>query len=340
MLKAHKNLALFAVVTLWSCALSTGKQGTLGFSFYASDTIFSSSLEQSIATGEEVELLVFAPKDASGKENFLVVNNERKLKSGKSEPVTIKKASTSNPSVLEVVAIKDTHVRLRGIRAGVSELSVASERGSDVVQIRVADLGHIEIDHWAWKTDKAVGPSQTVLLRGGVVHFTLRRVSDQGVPLVGYQVSDAVSVSPSNAATRSEGREETGHVRFRIGEAPRVTITPKTGTSLTLDAVDAQAITTMRMQLVPTQSASLNVGVGALFHVVAKTADKRRVLALGDVVVMISRTPEVCAVSDLSALAGDGLFALKTKNPGECRVVATLARHTAELSVQVLSPER
>jgi hypothetical protein len=126
------------------------------------------------------------------------------------------------------------------------------------------------------------------------------------------------------------------HIELTGGE--RVSFTPARGTALTLDVVSPDQVT--KLDLEADEDLFVAIKGFLLVHVLARVRDGRYALALGGLVTVQSRTPQVCEVHDAFATVGDGYFFVTPLKRGECTIAARLGSHRAETKVEIPGLEK
>jgi len=338
-------LCALGLLLVGACTVTTGARGTLGFGYDAFDGLAATRLESALVAGEEVDVVVYASGNPGEPSSFVTVMGKRELAANRVQRASVVRATSSDPRVLSVVRIDGSTIRLRGNAAGTAALVVDSAAGRDRVSIRVAEVGHVEIDHWAWRDRQRTGPGQTVLLRGGLAHFTLARKTDTGRPLTGYGASRAVAIEPAGAAAVENHPEDTSHFRVRPNSIGRLALTPSRGTGLALQIVNPDAVT--QLELAPIDLSSghaqadppvgVHVGSVAVYLLAAHIADGRRALGLDGTAELKVQDVTICQVDRLTRWLGDGVIAVRGLAPGPCRLTARLGAATTEQTVDITS---
>jgi hypothetical protein len=316
------------------CGPTLGRHGRLGFAYHAGDELLWSSMERPLARGARAIAVVHASRRPGARPT--VVWGRRTLASPK--PVRVDSATASNPDVLQVLGTNDDRVELRGLSAGRSDLTVHTARGSDTITVTVATTHHLELDHAAWAR-AGIGPGQSVLLAGGVVHFAARRVDARGRALAGLDPAREVDVAPASRARTTRREGDGSHLRLALGQPGRLTLTPRAGTGYRLEVVPLERVSALSIEFIRarnvTGAAGLRRGDAIWLRVDARTRDGQWALGLDKLLQLRSATPSRCELRSLSRWLGDGLFALRGLAPGECRLQARLGAASATASVTV-----
>lgn len=312
-----RRLILATIVLAAACVLPVaGTRQKLGFSVTDSGHALSSIVE-----GEDIAITVYAPQNPTANNNHLVQQRGKLRLRG--EPTDVARASSWSPEVVEVLGVDGSQVRLRGLKAGIAELEVATATWSDQITLRVEPVLGAEFLH----DNKQLRPRDFVLVAGGLMSFDVRRWGESG-PVMGYGLLAFVNVEPSTAGKLARDPAAVQELKLKIGAPGSLTLRPLVGEPLTLEVVQLPQDLVFELQLVPEAKPE-----GGFFVLsTAEVADGPTLLGWESLMTLSSTTPEVCTVERRVGPAA----LVRTLQSGSCKVAATLGPRTSQVSVEVL----
>ena len=362
LLVRHPLLQASAFLALVSaCTVSAGKHGRLGFAYASDDGLVSASMTLGLAQGQDVDVVVFAARDPAGQPVVSALDKSRLERSSLVE-VPVLQVESAAPAVVEVMHVSGSHVRIFGRTRGTAALTVHTARGTDTIPIRVVPVSHVEIRHFAWLMDREFDPARTVLVRGGIAHFSIRQVAADGRSLTGYGASDVISLAPAGIATVVNASNDSQHLRIMLAdsrpragagvdggvdraggnrEASRLAVIPQGGTGLSFELIEPDEIVRVRIEspLAPSP-ARLSVGADRLLESLVFSRDGRRVLGLDGVLTVLADTRATCEIHSVSSILSDGYHVVRGKSPGPCAITAVVGNQTASYSIEIVgAPE-
>jgi hypothetical protein len=327
------------VIEASGCA-TVGKQKNLGFIYRAEDAIFgTASVGLAIARGAKAELIVSAVPRRHG---------ERKEPPPQYVPVstaasvTLASARSSDPRVVAVAGVDRDRVSLEGRRAGEAEVTVHTASIADKIDLFVAEIHRVELDHLAGRQLlKGRFPAGAAFVKGGTARLTMTRFDEKGRHLVGHGLKPFVVVEPAGSASVSAGDGDHGHVEVRLHAAGRVRLLPKRGASLELRVVDQSEVQSLELVAWDLSKGrrpwpgSLEVQDKQLIYLRAALPDGTPVLGTDGVAAFISLTPHICRLRPASRWLGDGFFGVEALAPGECQLQVKLGARTCARGLTV-----
>ena len=314
--------------------MTTGTRGNLGFAVQSDSALAPVKLEQALTVGDRLDLLVYSPTRPGDPQSYMTVMGRRELRANKVKRIPVVRVTSSAPEVLAVTRTDDGGIRLQGVAAGTTTVEVETATGKDRLKVAVADIGYAAISHSAWKND--LSPADTVLLCGGLAHFTVTRKGPSGQLLTGYGAARAVEIVPADAARVENLPRDTSRLRIRPRQPGRLALNARGGTGLSLEVVEPERVTKLSVAA-EEGTQELRVNDLVFLQIAAFLPDGRRALGLDGLVSFAVRTPEVCKIEDewMSWLGVD-ILSLQGVTAGQCEVEARLADQTATLSIRVV----
>jgi hypothetical protein len=337
---ASSRAIALAAGCMVACTVAAGRSGDLGFSYQGSD-LAPEVLRAPLATGAIVDLVVHSPRDAHARPSVVEAGAPR-FRTGEVEPVPVERAVSADPGVVEVVSVNGAHVRLRGVSVGRARITVLSRRGSDEIDIAVADPARVEIQHPAW-AEPDVDPAGTALVSGGTAVLWLDRVAADGTRLAGYVADVEVAVVPEGAGRLSREPDALRHVRLHAGPPGKLSLEGLPVGAVSVDVVAPDEVAAIELAAVAPEPRR-RAGAGWLVRTTATLQDGRRAIGLGGVLAVTSRTPSVCETVDLAkesggrwfeALVGDGYVGVDALAPGRCELEAAIGSAIGRLALEV-----
>lgn len=345
-------------LALGTGCVTLGKAGVLGFDYEARDRFLGRDGPggAAVAVGGRVDLNVYSrrppPAGEGGGADGLGGVTRSGARSG-FDPVEVLRAWSAIPEVARLDAPAGRSVRVHGVSAGQTDVSIESALGGDSVVVSVAEVASATLDHWlADVVAEGAFAAETAFVRGGAGRFFLSMRDASGRTVVGAGVVPPITVAPAGAARVAAIADgDLRHAEIRFDLAGPVELGMRRRDPLRVRVIEAASVTALEIVAVDLPAgvaplpASVRAGRGIGAAVRGSLADGRRALLLGDVARVASATPDVCATpADLTERArlvlGDGVTAVDAAAPGACVLVATLGSLRAEATLPVEPAER
>lgn len=297
------TFALAALATpLVGCNVSTeGENNLVRFTYDDPVVTFGASLDTAIAAGTRATLDVQSLDATAG--------------------IRIRGAKVDPPEIAEVVDSGLTNLVLEGLTPGEAQLTIETDRGTDLGTIRVAEAATVGV--------KSVLDTEKVLL-GGTEVLTIERRDSVGQVLVGVAPAQ-LDVAPSAAAEQVPSDVdhefrlrylEAGGQNFQVGDSmlPREVVT-----------ADAVAEFAFAETL---EGAAIEIGAEVPAIIEVKDAAGEAIGAVEGVLTLQSTTPEICTVRFQRQLYMPGLV-LEGVSAGKCIVEGTIGGLSKQIQVDI-----
>ncbi len=297
------TLALATLATpLVGCDTSTeGENNLVRFTYEDPVVTLGASLDTAIAVGTRATLDVQSLDATAG--------------------IRVRGAKIDPPEIASIVDNQINSLVIEGLVAGEAQLTVDTDRGTDLGTLRVAEAAQVGV--------RAIIESEKVLI-GGTEVLTVERRDVTGQVLVGVAPAE-LSINPETAAERVPGGAdhefrlrylEAGGKALQIGDS-----------SLSREVVTVDQVTRFDFasQL---EGASLDVGGELPGLIQVEDAGGQGIGAVEGVLTVESLTPEICTVRFQRQLYLPGIQ-VEGVSAGECIVEGALGAQTAQLSLTV-----
>lgn len=280
-----------------------GKNEVLRFRYDAHDNFLPAAFSTPIAAGLSARVEVFVDSDGGGGSAQVAAN--------------VIDASSSDASVINVVATAGNVITLESKAPGTAEIRVQSVRGDDAFDVRVVDVGTVDLSHpGVLVSDNP--PSHGIV--GGTARFIVKLEDPSGNAAVGFGEIGA-TVAPMGAAT-VEPSEEIGFLPVTFGVAGVATLTGLNDEPLTLEIVADADVTGLSL-IGPDSVDEIEVD-GELIAVLRGLTDAdEKVVGVASLATVLATDPTVCSITAAPRL-GEGAYLIEGLSPGECRVSAAL----------------
>jgi len=229
---------------------------------------------------------------------------------GQLEPATISNATTSDYSVASVEATIGSILFVRARTAGRATLQVETTHGSGSIEVHVAPVATIDLQHAGSLTPDT--PPSTVLV-GGVTHLLLNLYGNNGQQLLGYG-SFPIQAEPAGYVNFHEPSHP-GVVPIEVFAEGPVTLTAPGDAPLSFEAVPMSSLTGIELIRLPTT-------VPPLVTLRGRLANGTKVSGVASRAIVTSATPDTCSVAAVPDL-GEGVFNVNVTAPGFCRIEST-----------------
>ncbi len=323
--RSQAILLLGAVLLLAAGCRSriTGNEGNLEFSYVADDDI--ANFNKPIAVGARLDIEVRT--------------------AGRRRPVAVEEVTSSDPAVLDAVAVGGSGFTLEGKGEGSAEIFVTATDGGETLEDSVNMLARIPEVLKMYHTC-APASAEATYLTGQEIWIPFEFEMKNGQPVIGYGYHP-ITVTPDGALTLDTGSRSQQYFHFTTAASPETATVASTldDTTLTLNLVDAGAI----------DGATVGIGAGTepkvgekhLYDILPTVGGEPVCQANTDFTVTTT-TPAICTVREIGAPeSGDDRYQyswieIEGLAAGTCEFEVTFtagsggAGTTVPLSVQVV----